>query len=90
MSVVRTVPTQVEKSICMPIPKGAIGWIVGKGGAKINDIRARSGATLTINQGDDAIASITVSGSAQAVKTAEQLLAQELQKYRQRVAQNWR
>jgi len=46
------------------------------------------GAHVAVNQGDDVLASVTVSGSAAAVAAAEQAIALELQKFKQR-QQGW-
>jgi len=77
-------PGKPERTVCVPIPKHAVGWIVGKGGAKIKELKANSGALIVVNQGDDVLASVTISGSAAAVVLGEQLVNQELQKVRQR------
>ena len=55
-----------------------ISGIIGKGGATIKDLTARSGATIKISQKDDITASgertVTVTGTSEAVSAAQQLI----------------
>jgi len=43
-TITQQAPVKPERSIVIPVPKAAVGWIVGKGGAKVKEIKASSGS----------------------------------------------
>ncbi|KAI2796219.1 Poly(rC)-binding protein 3 [Blomia tropicalis] len=69
--VVATVTTE------MTIPNDVIGSIIGKGGAKINEIRQLSGATIKINNCEEGTKDrvVIVSGTPEAINLAQYLIA---------------
>uniref|UniRef100_T1ISR9 K Homology domain-containing protein n=1 Tax=Strigamia maritima TaxID=126957 RepID=T1ISR9_STRMM len=60
----------------MTIPNDLIGCIIGKGGAKINEIRQISGATIKISNSEEGSKdrSVTITGTPEAISMAQYLI----------------
>ena len=60
----------------MTIPNDLIGCIIGKGGAKINEIRQLSGATVKISNMEEGSSDrkVTVTGTVDTINTAQLLI----------------
>jgi transcription antitermination factor NusA-like protein len=69
----------------MTIPNDLIGCIIGKGGAKINEIRQLSGATIKISNSDEGSKdrSVTITGTPESISMAQYLIntSMELHKH---------
>ncbi|XP_023217851.1 poly(rC)-binding protein 3-like isoform X3 [Centruroides sculpturatus] len=60
----------------MTIPNDLIGCVIGKGGAKINEIRQLSGATIKISNSEEGSKerTVTISGTPEAINLAQYLI----------------
>ncbi|RWS17886.1 poly(rC)-binding protein 3-like isoform X5 [Dinothrombium tinctorium] len=60
----------------MTIPNDLIGCIIGKGGAKINEIRQLSGATIKISNSEEGSKdrTVTISGTPESINLAQYLI----------------
>ncbi|XP_022246673.1 poly(rC)-binding protein 3-like isoform X2 [Limulus polyphemus] len=60
----------------MNIPNDLIGCVIGKGGAKINEIRQLSGATIKISNSDESSKdrTVSISGTPEAINLAQYLI----------------
>lgn len=60
----------------MTIPNDLIGCVIGKGGAKINEIRQLSGATIKISNSEEGSKDrmVTISGTPEAINLAQYLI----------------
>ncbi|RKP10795.1 hypothetical protein THASP1DRAFT_12379 [Thamnocephalis sphaerospora] len=69
------------------IPNDLVGAIIGKGGAKINEIRQMSGASIKINEPDGNVRErlVTITGTAEANQMALYLLYNRLEVEKQRI-----
>jgi polyribonucleotide nucleotidyltransferase len=65
----------------MKIPNDLIGCVIGRKGVKINEIRMVSGAQIKIssNEGDLVDRTVTITGSPEAVTTAQYLISSRIQ-----------
>ena len=69
------------------IPNDMVGAIIGKGGAKINEIRQLSGSVIKINEPQDNSNErlVTITGTSECNQMALYMLYSRLGKYRQRM-----
>ncbi|OQR71201.1 poly(rC)-binding protein 3-like, partial [Tropilaelaps mercedesae] len=60
----------------MQIPNDLIGCVIGKGGAKINEIRQLSGATIKISNTEEGSKErcVSISGTPEAINLAQYLI----------------
>lgn len=56
------------------VPTRAIARILGKGGAKINEIKDNTGAQIDVDKSYEAEATITVRGNKQGIKEAQAMI----------------
>jgi len=72
-----------DDKVVIPIPEALIGYVIGRGGATINDIRQRSRAQIKISNKDSGGGerTITITGSRQANETAVALVNEKLSQY---------
>lgn len=65
----------------MTIPNDLIGCVIGKGGAKINEIRQLSGATIKISNSEEGSKerTVTISGTPEAINLAQYLINTSIQ-----------
>jgi polyribonucleotide nucleotidyltransferase len=65
----------------MSIPNDLIGCIIGKGGAKINEIRQLSGATIKISNSEEGSKdrAVAISGTPESINLAQYLINTSIQ-----------
>jgi len=65
----------------MQIPNDLIGCVIGKGGAKINEIRQLSGATIKISNTEEGSKErcVSISGTPEAINLAQYLINTSIQ-----------
>lgn len=70
------VPVAVSSTQEMQIPNDLIGCVIGKGGAKINEIRQLSGATIKISNTEEGSKErcVSISGTPEAINLAQYLI----------------
>lgn len=56
------------------VPARAVARILGKGGAKINEIKDNTGAQIDVDKSYEADATITVRGNKQCIKEAQAMI----------------
>ncbi|XP_014662132.1 PREDICTED: poly(rC)-binding protein 3-like isoform X2 [Priapulus caudatus] len=78
-----SLPTQAQ-SHEMTIPNDLIGCIIGRGGAKINEIRHLSGAAIKIANQEDGSTdrAVTITGAPEAVSMAQYLINASIELYK--------
>ncbi|XP_054162611.1 poly(rC)-binding protein 3-like isoform X2 [Oppia nitens] len=71
-----TLATTAAATTEMSIPNDLIGCIIGKGGAKINEIRQLSGATIKISNSEEGSKdrSVAISGTPESINLAQYLI----------------
>jgi heterogeneous nuclear rnp K-like protein 2 len=72
------------KKATLTFPNDIVGALIGKLGARINGVRKITGATIAISDGGEDERVFTITGSAQAVEKAKQMIYQNFKREEER------